>query len=151
MRQILTTLKKPKNLSEFTTSKKDLKKGISRIPLEMARIKDENEDLELQFNIPSDDQENFNATMEERTSSYNANSIPQFEMDKECSQILQGREKSSTLYSKSRDQVTTLDDFAVKKVIGQGSFGKVFLVIHNQTGTFYAMKSIRKDVVIDSE
>jgi serine/threonine protein kinase len=39
----------------------------------------------------------------------------------------------------------------VKKVIGQGSFGKVFLVVHNQTGTFYAMKSIRKDVVIDSE
>jgi serine/threonine protein kinase len=89
--------------------------------------------------------------MEERTSSYNANSIPQFEMDKECAQILQGREKSSTLYSKSRDHLTTLDDFTVKKVIGQGSFGKVFLVVHNQTGTFYAMKSIRKDVVIDSE
>ena len=67
---------KPKNLSEFTTSKKDLKKGISRIPLEMARIKDENEDLELQFNITSDDTENFNAQMEGRTSSYNANSIP---------------------------------------------------------------------------
>lgn len=85
----------------------------------MARIKDENEEIELDFNIPSDDtQENFNAQMEERTSSYNANSIPQFEMDKECSQILQGREKSSTLYSKSRDQITTLDDFTVKKVIG---------------------------------
>jgi serine/threonine protein kinase len=39
----------------------------------------------------------------------------------------------------------------VKKVIGQGSFGKVFMVIHNQTGNIYAMKSIRKDVVIDSE
>lgn len=34
---------KPKTLSEFTTSKKDLKKGISRIPLELARIKEENE------------------------------------------------------------------------------------------------------------
>jgi hypothetical protein len=43
----------------------------------MARIKDENEDLELQFNIPKeDDTENFNAQMEGRTSSYNANSIP---------------------------------------------------------------------------
>ena len=28
-------------MSEFTTSKKDIKKGISRIPLEMARIKQE--------------------------------------------------------------------------------------------------------------
>jgi len=44
-----------------------------------------------------------------------------------------------------------LDDFTVKKVIGQGSFGKVYMVIHNQTGNVYAMKSIRKDVVIDSE
>lgn len=26
---------------EFTTSKKDMKKGISRIPLEMARLKSE--------------------------------------------------------------------------------------------------------------
>jgi hypothetical protein len=63
-------------LTEFTTSKKDLKKGISRIPLDMARIKDEN-DEELDFNIPNDDpHDNFNAQMEERTSSYNANSIP---------------------------------------------------------------------------
>lgn len=47
--------------------------------------------------------------------------------------------------------MTTLDDFTVKKVIGQGSFGKVFMVVHNPTGFIYAMKSIRKDVVIDSE
>ena len=32
-----------KNLGEFTTGKKDLKKGISRIPLDMARIKDADE------------------------------------------------------------------------------------------------------------
>jgi hypothetical protein len=39
-----------------------LKKGLSRIPLELARIKDENEDLELQFNISprGDETENFN-------------------------------------------------------------------------------------------
>lgn len=89
--------------------------------------------------------------MDEITSSYHQNSIPTFEIEKECSEILQGREKSSTLYSKKRDQVTSLDDFTAKKVIGQGSFGKVYMVVHNQTGTLYAMKSIRKDVVIDSE
>jgi serum/glucocorticoid-regulated kinase 2 len=44
-----------------------------------------------------------------------------------------------------------LEDFIVKKVIGQGSFGKVFMVVHKTTGKTYAMKSIRKDVVIDSE
>jgi serine/threonine protein kinase len=39
----------------------------------------------------------------------------------------------------------------VKKVVGQGSFGKVYMVVHKGTGQIYAMKSIRKDVVIDSE
>ena len=79
------------------------------------------------------------------------NSIPVLEGTKECGDIMQGREKSSTLYSKRKDEVTTLDDFSVKKIIGQGSFGKVYMVVHKQTGTTYAMKSIRKDVVIDSE
>lgn len=71
----------------------------------------------MQFNL-GEENEDFNNQMEERTSSYQQNSIPDFAVDKECSQILQGREKSSTLYSKRRDQVTTLDDFTVKKVIG---------------------------------
>ena len=69
----------------------------------------------------------------------------------EGSLILQGREKSSTLYAKQRDEETTLDDFAFRKVIGQGSFGKVYMVQHKTSGKTYAMKSIRKDVVIDSE
>lgn len=47
---------KPKSLSEFTTSKKDLKKGISRIPLEMSRIKSEDieEDIENLINSEED-------------------------------------------------------------------------------------------------
>ena len=84
----------------------------------MARIKDEDDNgTDMQFNI-GEDNEDFSNQMEERTSSYHQNSIPDFTIDKECSQILQGREKSSTLYSKRRDQETTLDDFTVKKVIG---------------------------------
>ena len=42
-----------------------------------------------------------------------------------------------------------LKDFAIKSVIGRGSFGKVFLVQHNADGKVYAMKSLRKDVIID--
>lgn len=53
---------KPKNLGEFTTGKKDLKKGLSRIPLELARIKDEDEiggNSDMQFNI-GEENEDFN-------------------------------------------------------------------------------------------
>lgn len=65
-------------MSEFTTSKKDLKKGLSRIPLEMARIKEENES-DLAFNTGgTDETEDFSNQMDERTSSYHQNSIPSF-------------------------------------------------------------------------
>lgn len=39
-----------------------------------------------------------------------------------------GREASTTVYAKAGDKKVTLQDFEIKKVIGRGSFGKVFLV-----------------------
>jgi serine/threonine protein kinase len=44
-----------------------------------------------------------------------------------------------------------LSDFIIKKVIGRGSFGKVFLVEKKGTKDVYAMKTLRKDVIIDYE
>ena len=41
-----------------------------------------------------------------------------------------------------------MEDFNVKKVIGKGSFGKVFLVEKKTDGNMFAMKSIRKDILI---
>lgn len=40
---------------------------------------------------------------------------------------------------------TTKDDFTLLKVIGQGSYGKVFLVQHKKTGLTHAMKMLKKD------
>ena len=42
-----------------------------------------------------------------------------------------------------------LNDFEIKKVIGRGSFGKVFLVQKIGDNEVYAMKSLRKDVIIE--
>ena len=36
-------------------------------------------------------------------------------------------------------------------VLGRGAFGKVFLGKLNKDGKFYAIKSIRKDVLIESD
>ena len=58
------------------------------------------------------------------------------------------REPSTTLYAKNNEKVD-LSDFTIKKVIGRGSFGKVFLVEKNDTKEVFAMKSLRKDVIID--
>jgi len=98
-----------------------------------------------------DDFEDYSMQMDERKNSYARNFVPNMDIEKDNSEILKGREKSSTLYSKRKDEQSSLDDFKILKVIGQGSFGKVYLVEHNTTQNIYAMKSIRKDVVIDSE
>jgi len=45
------------------------------------------------------------------------------------------------LYSKK----VKLSHFEILKVIGRGSFGKVFLVKHIKSGQWYAMKSVRKE------
>jgi len=36
------------------------------------------------------------------------------------------------------------------RIVGKGTFGKVFQVRHSKTGKVYAMKCIRKDVVLEN-
>lgn len=60
--------------------------------------------------------------------------------------------QNSTLFSR-HDTIKNvcLEDFQVIKVIGRGSFGKVCLVQYKSTKEFYAMKSLKKDVLLDHE
>lgn len=39
------------------------------------------------------------------------------------------------------------DDFKIEKMIGKGSFGKVFLVTKKDSGALYAMKVLRKEMI----
>jgi serine/threonine protein kinase len=45
--------------------------------------------------------------------------------------------------------VVWLEDFKLIKVIGEGAFGKVFLVKNEDLDRVYAMKTIRKDKIIE--
>lgn len=45
----------------------------------------------------------------------------------------------------------TWDDFELISIIGRGTFGKVYLVKNKLEQKYYAMKCIRKDVVIQHE
>ena len=40
------------------------------------------------------------------------------------------------------------DDFIIIKVIGRGSFGKVYLVQKKDDGSYFAMKTLKKDVIL---
>ena len=41
-------------------------------------------------------------------------------------------------------------DFNLIKVIGRGTFGKVLLVTEKNTGQVFAMKALRKDIILDA-
>ncbi|XP_042259167.1 protein kinase C theta type [Thunnus thynnus] len=42
----------------------------------------------------------------------------------------------------------TIEDFALHKMLGKGSFGKVFLAELKKSGQFFAVKALKKDVVL---
>ena len=63
----------------------------------------------------------------------------------EASEALLGERKTTSQVTKT---AVTLEDFEVLRVIGKGSFGKVFLVQRrDEKGTVYAMKVLKKDFV----
>ena len=60
--------------------------------------------------------------------------------------------RTNTLISKHKTiKTVTLDDFRILKVLGRGSFGKVCLVQYKKTKELYAMKSLKKDVLLDQD
>lgn len=58
----------------------------------------------------------------------------------------------SMLFNKRRDiQNVQIEDFKIIKVLGRGSFGKVTLVEFLKTGEVFAMKSLKKDTLIEED
>jgi serine/threonine protein kinase len=63
------------------------------------------------------------------------------------------RAGGNMIFSRNKEDKLTvkLQDFIIMKMVGKGTFGKVFLVQNMHTRKLYAMKCIRKDIVIDNE
>lgn len=59
--------------------------------------------------------------------------------------------KAQIIFKKQESETAVLSDFEIMKMVGKGTFGKVYLVINSKKGTMYAMKVIRKDIIIDNE
>ena len=55
------------------------------------------------------------------------------------------------IYRRQTLSNVTWDDFELISIIGRGTFGKVYLVKPKNSDKYYAMKCIRKDVVIKHE
>ena len=46
------------------------------------------------------------------------------------------------------DKKISMDDFELKSVIGRGALAKVYLCRHKKKNRFYAMKVLKKEVLI---
>lgn len=127
----------PDKLKEYHTSKKDIQNGIEVNPQENFRMTSEDIYKEVagakQSSQGSSDFDSSSSTDE----------ITNFNMEVQ-------KIRSNTLFMKNKNEARVdLKDFQIKSVIGKGSFGKVFLVQKVQDGEVYAMKSLRKDVILD--
>lgn len=58
-------------------------------------------------------------------------------------------DRKPALYAKNGDTETVLADFNIKKLIGRGSYGKVYLI--EGKGEVYAMKVIEKETIIEED
>ena len=54
------------------------------------------------------------------------------------------------VFGKEGQKDASLEDFEIQGVIGRGTFGKVFLAKLRTTGKQYAIKSLRKDVLVEA-
>ena len=114
-----------KNIKQYITSKKDKKKNTSITKMEEKFLIDTKKYLEQNDKI-------------------NENDVNKDKAEK--------KKKIGTLFSKHRTiKNVGVDDFKLIKVIGRGSYGKVCLVQFKQTNDLYAMKSLKKDVLLDED
>ena len=73
-------------------------------------------------------------------------------LSSEDQDIGKGMTGGAEVFARSQDANARLEDFKVLKIVGKGTFGKVYLVENAQfPGKLYAMKCIRKDVVLENE
>ncbi|EAR83724.2 Serine/Threonine kinase domain protein (macronuclear) [Tetrahymena thermophila SB210] len=105
------------SLFNYATTKHDKKKKMNRMPVEDAKLMDEN-------------------------------SLKQM-MDQQANVYIDIKKRTSTLWSREKGKEVKLDDFNVLKVLGAGAFGTVLLVEEKQKGEWFAMKVIKKDVILE--
>ena len=86
---------------------------------------------------------NYNHNNSISTNNSNWNNVNNFENTRNRIQVMFSRHKVV--------KTVGLEDFKILKVIGRGSFGKVCLVEYKPTKEIYAMKSMKKDMLIEHE
>lgn len=136
-----------KNLLIYASDSKDLK-GIKKVSKTLKLLADENLIKEEEVKIETKEDSNEDHLKSQDTTS-DDEEPKVIETSNEEYEHPSEFKRSSTLYTRESLDESTFDDFTIKKLLGIGSFGKVYLVEHKETGQLHAMKSIRKDKIAD--
>lgn len=75
----------------------------------------------------------------------------ELEDDNEVKASIAGNYTFQQVHKNAKKEDAKLEDFEMMRIVGKGTFGKVFQVMHKKTKKVYAMKCIRKDVVLENE
>ena len=114
-----------KSLKQFITSKKDKKKTTSYTKMDQKFLIDTKIFIEKNSKV---NEKELETEKKEKT------------------------KKVGTIFSTHKTvKNVTVDDFKIIKVIGRGSYGKVCLVEFKQTKELFAMKSLKKNVLLDED
>jgi tRNA A-37 threonylcarbamoyl transferase component Bud32 len=165
------------NLKMYTTTLNDKKYGLYKLPEESKRLRDdeiagsrqmeeekeledklEKAQREIDENVMIDDDdvhtisENVEIT-NSRNSHKDSFKVDLVNDEDEDFDINELKEHGSSLLfaSMTAESTITLDDFDIISILGKGAFGKVYLTKMKENGQLYAIKTIRKDVVIQTE
>ena len=73
------------------------------------------------------------------------------DMDREVRQSMAGDAEAVFARGGATEEKPSLSDFEIRKMVGKGTFGKVFMVENVKNGKLYAMKCIRKDIILEND
>jgi len=164
------------SLKKYTTSLKDRKYGITKLPHKSCRAKDKeiagSEELKEESDkSESETEECPDNVTEALDESDHTNNFQEGDMELENSRTsikdlhqdalntayefdpddLVRRESIMIFSSVITPKPLTLEDFEILSVLGKGTFGKVYLTKQKSTEKLYAIKSMRKDVLIETD
>ena len=124
-----------KTLKNYVTGKKEKKKDSSYSKMDESKIIDtkkflsENQFIEKKMRSTS----NVSANEEKKIEDENPINI-----------------KTDMIFCKYQNlEKATIENFKIIKILGRGEYGKIFLVRFNNTKQYYAMKSIKKEYLVD--
>ena len=104
-----------------------------------------NNDNNINFNENNESSED-NKNYDKKMQTYNIINNIKNSSQKDKEKI----KETGTIFSKHKDiKNVGLNDFKILKVIGRGTFGKVCLVQYKLTKEYYAMKIMKKDVLLE--